>query len=399
MKISILFLTSSYPRWEGDHAGRFLLGLVDELRKEHDVCVISPQFSESHYRPLPNGHVRFRYFYPPLLQNLAYGNGIPDNIVRNPMLLGLVIPFFMSMIRSVRHRIDSHSVLLTNWLLPCGLVGQRFRRNTKIPHISIAHGSDVHLLNVLPGGRYLARTIASGTDRIVTVACYQKEVLQKMWNGHETRIIAPPVSVLPMGFHPDPGRHSVWDQPADSPVFRVLYLGRLIRLKGVHCLIEALTGLDNLELHVAGDGPELSRLKKQAETLKIRTFFHGWINDRKKNDLLSTCHIAVFPSIISESRKQEGLPNTLLEALGWGIPVVVSTSGGMVDVIRNLQNGMIFPAADITALRQVIRYLRDNPGDCRRLSQNALASSGNYTWTRMGRQYRELVRMVYEENR
>lgn len=100
----------------------------------------------------------------------------------------------------------------------------------------------------------------------------------------------------------------------------ILFVGRLVKVKGVDVLLRAFAqlGRSDAVLVVVGDGPERQNLEKLALSLGIsdRVIFTGWRDDASK--LVSIADVFVLPSL------SEGLPQALLEALAHGVPCIVS---------------------------------------------------------------------------
>jgi glycosyltransferase involved in cell wall biosynthesis len=146
-------------------------------------------------------------------------------------------------------------------------------------------------------------------------------------------------------------------QKPQNPKIAVLYLGWVIRDKGVFELVEAFLKLSDLdiELWVAGDGDDLLALKQQADSFNLKNIrFFGWVFNDQKMELLKKADIFVLPSYF------EGLPNALLEAMASGIPVIASNVGGIPDLIQNGKNGFLAEPRNPSVLSEKIRLLAEN---------------------------------------
>jgi len=138
-----------------------------------------------------------------------------------------------------------------------------------------------------------------------------------------------------------------WELPprdADGPW---LFLGRLDRNKAVHRLLQAT----RRPVVVAGDGPERPRLEQLARLLGVDARFVGWVDDPQP--LLAACAGLVLPS------DQEGLPVSVLEAVGSGRPVVASAVGGLPQELGDVVT--LVPPGDLEALRTALEELTDLP--------------------------------------
>ncbi len=119
---------------------------------------------------------------------------------------------------------------------------------------------------------------------------------------------------------------------------RLLFMGRLTRLKGVHLLLEALPLAERmlerrLDLDVAGTGPEEGALIAQAARLGDRVRFHGWV-DSGKRALLQSADLLVVPSTWPEPFGIVGP-----EAFCWGVPAVAFPRGGIQDWLLSGRSG------------------------------------------------------------
>lgn len=136
----------------------------------------------------------------------------------------------------------------------------------------------------------------------------------------------------------------------------VAYVGRLWQEKGVDVLIEAAALLD-VDLEVAGDGPERARLEALAARLgKGRVHFHGHLPASRVQELIRSAAVTVMPS-----RAYENMPIAILESLACAVPVVGTAHGGIPELIDPGCDGELVPPNDPRALAAAIARFLDDP--------------------------------------
>lgn len=150
----------------------------------------------------------------------------------------------------------------------------------------------------------------------------------------------------------------------------LLFLSRMIRGKGAYELLDAFTLLndryDDLELIMAGDGPERGGLMEKAAALKLTNVsFPGYIRSKDKHRALKKACIFLLPS------RSEGCPVSLLEAMGAGLVPVVTAAGGIKDVILPGQTAVLLEKVSAEAIAEAASGLIDAPGFRMELSENA----------------------------
>jgi len=152
----------------------------------------------------------------------------------------------------------------------------------------------------------------------------------------------------------------------------LLSVGMLVRHKGVHHSLEALSLLDR-ETHwtlvVCGEGPELQRLKDDAARLGLgpRVRFLGYVDRDRIPEYFAAADIHVHSALF------EAAGNVLLEAMASGRPVVCSDAGGPPDYVVNEETGLIVPPADPEAMARAIQRLLDSPGEASRMGARGRA--------------------------
>jgi glycosyltransferase involved in cell wall biosynthesis len=145
---------------------------------------------------------------------------------------------------------------------------------------------------------------------------------------------------------------------ANTPenAFVILGVGRFVRRKGFHTLIQSMAGLPaDTYLWLVGDGEERENLTKEAQELGVmdRVRFLGW--QKSAAPYLAACDLFCMPS------KHEPLGNVILEAWGVGKPVVSSRSEGPMWFMQDERDGLLFDLEDANGLRAALQRLRANP--------------------------------------
>jgi glycosyltransferase involved in cell wall biosynthesis len=164
------------------------------------------------------------------------------------------------------------------------------------------------------------------------------------------------------------------------------YVGQLIPRKDLPTLLRAVAEVpeQDLRLAIVGEGPARGELEQLARELKIdsRVEFLGFRSDRLA--LLRSFSAIVLPSMV------EGIPRCLMEAMGAGIPVVMSDIPGSRELLGPGPTALTFPPGDVPALATHIRCLR-SPDARRRLSESAAAFvEERFSAARMAREYATL---------
>lgn len=145
---------------------------------------------------------------------------------------------------------------------------------------------------------------------------------------------------------------------------------QLSRVKRVDRLVRVFKEIgeacSDCRLVVSGEGPEAANLAAMANGLGIedRVVFAGFSADPMKT--------AAAYDIAVSSSSFEGFPNTVVEYLAAGRPVVSTDTGGVAEMVAPMQNGVLVPNGDEKKLRDAILMLLSKPDLMKRLSQNAL---------------------------
>jgi glycosyltransferase involved in cell wall biosynthesis len=312
-------LTTSYPRFPGDAAGRFVADAVEHVRARGvDVQVVGPE--------------QFAHF------GIAYGHGVLGNLRRRPWLTLLVPALLASFVRAAR-RLDV-DLLHAHWLA-AGWVAAR----TGKPYVVQVWGTDVELARRAPR---LTGGILRGA-RLVIAASHELAAQARVLGAREVRVIPSGVD-LPAEV----------GEEADPP--EVLYAGRLSPEKGVLELVEAAR---DMNLVVAGDGP----LRAQVPTAR------GFVPHDELQGFYARAAVVACPS------RREGFGVACLEAMAHGRPVVATSVGGLLDLVVDGETGLVVPPRDPIALRAALERLLADPELRRRLGAAGRTRAGElFSW-------------------
>jgi colanic acid/amylovoran biosynthesis glycosyltransferase len=158
--------------------------------------------------------------------------------------------------------------------------------------------------------------------------------------------------------------------------WRFVQAGRLIEKKGLPVTLRAfalfLRQHPNAALTIAGEGPLLADLQKLARELNIerRVLFTGFVPQRQLRDMFYESHIFLHPSQTGSDGNQEGIPNSMLEAMATGLPVFATEHGGIPEAIEHGVSGVLVPEHDHQALARALLNAAEDPYFLSRIARN-----------------------------
>ncbi len=388
----ICFLTSNFPRWEGDSTTPFVLHMAQDLNAAGwEIEVLAPHAPGAARHEILGGIAvtRFRYLWPESAESVCYQGGALVNLRRNPVnwlkLPALVLAEAVALWRLTRWR--RFDIIHAHWILPQGFVGVLVGKCLGVPCVITVHGSDVFALR----GRIFAafKRYALTRSAVVTANSSATEAA--------VRTLAPGLAVLrriPMGAqvslpsdaHPSTGiraRFAVDGAPL------IVFVGRLVEEKGVGDLLEAIAHLHNEGLRVQaillGEGQERSRFEALAAKLGLAKAVHflGWVAPDEVPAHLAAADIFVAPSKTGVDGSSEGQGLTIVEAQLAGVPVIATGIGGVVDLVEDGDTGVLVPPASPQNLAAAIVALCRDPALGARLAAKGRAHAEAH-FTRAG---------------
>ena len=154
----------------------------------------------------------------------------------------------------------------------------------------------------------------------------------------------------------------------DGPT--LAFAGRITRQKSLDVALGALARVEGVELLLAGDGPDLEATRATASRLGLESRVR--ILGPLDREGVLTLFRAADASLLSSS--WENFPHSVVESLAVGTPVVATAVGGVAEVVRDGENGLLVAVGDETALAEAIRRVVSEPGLRERLAAHAAPS-------------------------
>lgn len=153
----------------------------------------------------------------------------------------------------------------------------------------------------------------------------------------------------------------------------IICVRRLVEKNGVIYAVKAMKGLDkSIKLHIIGDGPEREKIEAfiQDNDLQGQVNLYGSIKNENILEYYHKCNVAIVPSI-TVNGLQEATSISALEAMASGMPIIVSSIGGLAELISDRQNGLWAIEKDENSIRECILWIKDNPLKAEEIGERA----------------------------
>ncbi len=365
--MKVLFIVTAFPRHEGDVITPWMGETIERLiASGTQVEVLAPSYRGSRTAVIGGVMVhRFRYA-PAALETLTHDVPAMERIRRSPAFLGLLPAYVAAGSRAAAQlaRKGSFDVVHAFWPIPHGLFGVAARKASNAALVSTFFSAELMWRGLTRRAvAPVLRQIIDASDAVTVISGY---------TGQRLREYVPDVSSVTIPF----GAAVVERTPAEqgsskaprgaADTFELLFVGRLVERKGVDVLLRAakiLEGDRRLVVRIVGGGPEKEFLEAESRRLGTeRTVsFEGVVTAEAIQGFFTRCDALVLPAIVTASGDTEGLGVVLIEAMGYGKPVIASSAGGITDIVSDGETGLLVPPGNADALAGAIRRAMDHP--------------------------------------
>jgi len=369
----ILHLVTAFPRDERDIIAPWLVALIKRQRAAgHDAQVFTAAYHGSGDHLFAGIPVhRFRYFFA-RWEALTHVESAADRMQRSLLYRLMPAPFVVAGMFAVwrlcrRERFD---VIHVHWPVPLALWGwaaraaRAARRARHTPVVLTFYGIELRWVKrSLPFLKGFVRWICRWADRVVAISSETAREIRAL--------VDVPVDVIPYTTPFAGNTAPRVSASGDGRRLTILFVGRLVELKGLAYLIEAvgrLGGRVPARIVAIGIGPQRDRLEALARDRKVDVDFRNKVPDAELHQSFLTSDVLVLPSIIDARGDTEGLGVVLLDAMSYGIPAIASRVGGIPDIIEDGVSGLLVPPADPQALANAIERVAGDPALAKRLA-------------------------------
>ena len=255
--------------------------------------------------------------------------------------------------------------------VPCGYIAKKL----KLPYIVALRGSDVPGYNSRFSFQYIflkpilksvwknAGVVIANSEGLKNLALKTMNIpIKVIYNGIDTKEFKPKFS--------------------KNKKLKILCVSRLIQRKGIEYLINAVKNLD-VELTIIGKGTQESYLKSIASK---NIEFLGYIPHENIEKYYQDADIFVLPSL------NEGMSNTVLEAMASGLPIITTDTGGTKELIKG--NGVVVLMRDSDAIKKAILKYIKTPELIKKHGLKSREIAEKMSWENIAREYYKIYRRM-----
>jgi len=368
--MKVLIFTSTFPRFAGDPTSIFVLEYAKQLLKTgNDVEVLAPHAPNIKKEESIDGVKikRIQYVYPAKYQSLAYGAGIPANMNKSYWAKIQFLPYIFASLGELSKEVEEFdpNVVHAMWAFPQGFIASLLKKFKKFPLVISIFGAEVYLAKRYHISRLIKfaanNADALGANSIATInaahACGVEKDIELIFVGVDTKRFKPNNNASIVRRKYDLGGSSL-----------ILTIGRMVERKGHEYLIRAmpyiLEEFPNAKLMLVSGGPLEKRLRDVAQKLELRrsVIFTGKVSHEELPGCYAACDVFCLPAIVDFKGDTEGGQGLVTkEAMATRKPVVATDVGGIPDIVKNEDTGLLVRQKDSKELAHaIIRLLRDS---------------------------------------
>ncbi len=284
----------------------------------------------------------------------------PFRIVRSRHSVLLPTNALARDVDALAREVDASAIFLDP-MLPLGAIGPRLH---SAPYVVVVHGAEITVPATVPGLRGLGRRVLRGAAAVVAAGGYPARQATRV-AGRELRGVVVPPGVDGERFRPTTAaaraaaRLRFGLDPA-RPV--VLGLSRLVPRKGFDVVIDAVAGMPDVQLALAGAGRDQARLVRRARRRGVGVRFLGRVPDAELPELYGCADaFAMCCRDRWAGLEAEGFGIVFLEAAGCSVPSVAGRSGGAHEAVVDGETGYVVSPRDVDAVRAALDVLCHDP--------------------------------------
>jgi len=258
---------------------------------------------------------------------------------------------------------------------PSGVIGYLNRQ--KVPYIVALRGSDVPGHN--PRFKYYDALFLGKLSKIVWNNARDLITNSEGLKQDSLKVLKRKIIVIPNGIDLKKFKPA---HKKSSKNLRIISTGRLNRVKGYDYLIKAISNNPQIRLTLIGDG----NLKQELEALAKK--YNSNVNFKRQLSHEEIPKKIQKADIFASSSLNEGMSNSVLEAMATGLPIITTNVGGAWELISG--NGFVVETASVEQLKKAILNYQSNPKLIRKHGKQSRKLVEKMGWEKIGKQYGEI---------
>ncbi len=263
--------------------------------------------------------------------------------------------------------------------IPCGYIAMKLG----LPYIVSLRGSDVPFYNTR--FQLLDRFVFQRLSRKIWKRA--KAVVANSQGLKDLALQTLPTQNIGVIYNGvDTAKFAPENSKTKNTVLKLVSTGRLIERKGYQYLLEALKDIQGVELTLVGDGNLRTELEKYAVENKLLVKFFGRATQEEVIHILQDSDVFVLPSL------NEGMSNSILEAMACGLPIITTNTGGANELVT--KNGFIIEKASVTELKDAINKFIENKDLIQSLGENSRTLAETMSWNFVASDYKKMYELA-----
>jgi len=399
-KLKIYSLATTYPESLTSVKPKFVHVLNKELAQLGvDVKVIVPHTKGSLTIETMESVMIRRFKYLPEKYELNE-RSIPDEMKRSKFgrlkvtfMIGIF--FIFTYFECVKEKPD---IIHGHWAFPGGHIAFLVSKLIGAKCVISIHGAETPLLK--KSKFILKKTINSlnKSHAVIVNSDYTKNEYKKLGvKEDKMTTIAPPPNFVQHTQDKELLKKFRRRFGADDLKI-ILFVGRLVERKGVEYLIKAVPKIKTSQVHViiAGGGWLMNDLKELVSSLELdnKVTFFGPPTNEELGYLHDISDVFVIPSIVDSMGETEGLGLVIPEAMESGLPVIATSVGGIVDVVKNNNNGILINQKDSNAIAEAVDKILSNKDFADKLVQNSKKTVSEFLPSLIAKKHLEIFQKI-----
>jgi len=356
--IKVITVTPFYPSEVHPYSGIFVESQIINLSKngiKANIYYCVPRV------PLPLSFIKLKWKELGKFEKCYERNGICINVLRYiafPKNIGMAVSAADIYIQLKKILIKENPDLIhAHFAIPTGFAACKAAEVTNTPVVTTIHGSDINYYPYIYRGAYREKIRYTLRKSNIVLSVSHHLMRAALLIEPSANIVVNRIGVNLNEFKPFSEKRE-----AVNKQIKILYVGNLIRPKGVYELLDAfnavckrLSGVQ-LKLIFVGDGTERRELfnKSAAFGISDRVAFLGAQDHNRISMIINEADILVLPSY------REGLGQAVLEGAACGKPIIASNVGGIPEIIQDGVNGILVSPGSVNELISAIENLSVN---------------------------------------